>query len=771
MGKNFFKSFVLLVATMGLLCGCNVQNNNSGTSSEEIVDKQEPVESELPESINAELGEKCNIPLFSVTVGGKDIEVSITVKDSKGDTVNLLGRGTRFLVEQNSDYSIIYSYTHNGQTITHTVIVHVVDTSGPEIKLPASAYGMSVELNDVVTLPVAEVTDACGEIDSVSVSVTRNGQPVQVIANKFTASAYGDYLVKYVASDIYGNISEKTITIECAKKILLEGFEDYTSAWADQSVSEITTEHAKHGNCMRINSTNSWTLLAVYPKYYDLSGFDKLTLSVYSDSPLDSSDNGVYLLNQRYTIDEGENTIVISKDDLNGMYPGGTIPSENPRYYDQNYLWFQIRCQSSANVWVDDFYGVFKVTETDVSRPTIDVGRAAPHLKMKINEGFKLLVPAATAYDDSLETINVTHKVFKKDNTEVTNAVDNGTYVAERGEEYSIVYYATDAAGNSNSKTIKTTVVDKCDLPDISAEEYFPTNKEYDMLQDFEDTGVDFTVITTEYVAEHNLSGDKAVMFSTTAADTCNVIKLVRDGSVLSEEMWSEYEYIQAYVYCDTLNSRFDFYGHVFPLQPGPNVLQISSADLIAEIKKASNVYDIYGGFYCQVTNGTMYIDAIIGVYPEGYHKKSFLETYLGDSYDMLQDFEGSGVKGVAAATTCEYVTNHALTGDKAAKIVTDEQWQKADIFMLKDDNPLTMTDFQNYKEIKVYVYSEANGARLCFLNKIYELSKGVNVVAISSSDIIAQINSNVDCYTPDGAFWFQVCTGTIYLDTIIGTY
>lgn len=96
-------------------------------------------------------------------------------------------------------------------------------------------------------------------------------------------------------------------------------------------------------------------------------------------------------------------------------------------------------------------------------------------------------------------------------------------------------------------------------------------------------------------------------------------MKLLKNGKRLETKDWEKYAYIQAYVYADCEGARFDFYGKTNYLQLGPNVITITSQEIIAEIAKAANVYDSTGGFYFQLTTGTVYVDCIIGVYPEGY--------------------------------------------------------------------------------------------------------------------------------------------------------
>lgn len=54
-------------------------------------------------------------------------------------------------------------------------------------------------------------------------------------------------------------------------------------------------------------------------------------------------------------------------------------------------------------------------------------------------------------------------------------------------------------------------------------------------------------------------------------------------------------------------------------LNRGSNVITITSSDLLEEIAKTSvPVYDSEGAFRFDTTAGTIYVDSIIGVYPQG---------------------------------------------------------------------------------------------------------------------------------------------------------
>lgn len=173
------------------------------------------------------------------------------------------------------------------------------------------------------------------------------------------AEEYGEYIVTYTAKDKFDNRTETPIVIECVRSVALANFDDLSKVWASEDYSEIVSEHAVEGNALKISCNKGWQMIAVYPEYYDLGGFDKLQITIYSDVDMDTSDEGFYLLNKRYTLSEGENIVTITKEDLDSQYPDGRIPSTaRAEYYDLKYLWFQVKSESGS-IWVDNLIGIF----------------------------------------------------------------------------------------------------------------------------------------------------------------------------------------------------------------------------------------------------------------------------------------------------------------------------------------------------------------------------------------------------------------------------
>ena len=779
----------LLLSLFALtIVGCASNNNSNNDSQSTVEESSSQVEVKeitfvnLPASdLSAELGEKCDIPEVSAKRGEKELDVSVAVKDVNNNDVEVIGRGTRFIADSVDGYKIIYTAKDEIGSKSAEIKVNVSDTVGPEVKFNQDVNNICVVKGSMVTIPTPTWEDNSGTVKESSFKVTYNDQEVNVENNQFVASEYGIYNIEYTASDKNNNTTTKIVSVDCARMITLNDFNDLSSIWANKDISELTPDHAIEGNSFKVTGNGEWNAIAVYPVYYDLSGFDRLQLSIYATKDIDTGDEGFYLLNQRYTLSEGLNVVTITKDEFASQYENGKIPSSNPKYYDRQYIWFQLK-SDGGSIYLDNFVGIFDNYTTDTKSPTIDFGKAIAHDKTTVLEKSKLIVPEATAYDNSMEDITITHTVFNKNGDDITSLVDSGSYSAIKDEEYRIVYSATDSSNNTASKTLTITVDPKAIIPDLDKDLYFPSDRKYDMLNDFENTGVDWCVVDKEFVNEHVMNGDVALRLSTTKADQCVVLKLLKNGNVLSTSDFEKYEKIQVYVYSDAPGARFDFYGRMFTLEEGPNVITITPQEILAEIAKASNVYDSTGGFYFQATTGTMYVDAIIGIYPEGYKEEepkpiekpdSIVNYYPTDrKYDVLQDFEAAGSVDTWFFSESEGLSDKYSVNSKSFHVTGDGNYAKLPIIMLKNGQALTKDDWGKYESFKIAIYSETSGVMFGFLNKLYTLEKGYNVITISKEDMLAQLNTREDCYAKN-YFW---CTlhGTnlsIYIDEMMGIY
>ena len=403
------KFLTALLLSVSALVFASCTGGEISTSQQQSESSMTIEMSELPETATAELGERFDIPEVTAKKGGKEIAVAVSVKDSKGEEVELQGRGTRFSATDMNGYVVTFSAGEGEEKVVKTLNVQVSDTKGPEISLPASANNMTVKKGATVSVPAATWTDKSEEVTDGGYKVMFGDAEVSVTkgeggaADTFLAEEYGEYTVIYAATDKFGNRTETPVVIECVRSVVLANFDDLSKVWASEDYSEIVSEHAVEGKALKVTCNDGWQMIAVYPEYYDLGGFDKLQITVYSDVDMDTSDEGFYLLNKRYTLSEGKNIVTITKEELDSQYPNGRVPSTaRAEYYDLKYLWFQVKSESGS-VWVDNLIGIFDNYTEDTKAPTVDLGIQAPHDKLSFQVGRKMFVPTAVAYDNSME--------------------------------------------------------------------------------------------------------------------------------------------------------------------------------------------------------------------------------------------------------------------------------------------------------------------------------------------------------------------------------
>ena len=170
----------------------------------------------------------------------------------------------------------------------------------------------------------------------------------------------------------------------------------------------------------------------------------------------------------------------------------------------------------------------------------------------------------------------------------------------------------------------------------------------------------------------------------------------------------------------------------------------------------------------------------MVGIYPENYQEEvedtrpdAIKNYYPTDrKYDVLQDFETASSVDTWFFKDSEGLSDKYSVNGKSFHITGDGNYAKLPIIMLKNGQALTMEDWSKYESFKIAIYSETSGTVFCFLSKIYTLEVGYNVITISKEDMLAQLNSNPECYV-NNYFWCQV-NGTgvsLYIDEMVGIY
>ena len=446
---------------------------------------------------NVELGTRQSIPIVYVTYGGQKLRAFPYVT-CDGVKVDVGSRGTKFLVETPNTHIIQYYIDVGGKACAvegALTTVYVVDTSGPTFNLPASADGMLVYKNQVVTLPDWTAVDPSGVDGDVEVSITYGGSAISFdrATRTFTPTQIGKYVVTYKAKDTKGNETIEEFTIECKLMVELCNFDslDVAAAYAyttkNQTRGELseTYRYGNSGSSLKFTGvgTGADGIIKAYaiPMYYDLSGFDEIALYVWSDQALTGVSAGIYLLNNEgysevpINLAAGENIVKFDKTGFQASYPGGTLPNNDLRveYRTEDYVWFQFRAPEGCNLYIDNLVGIFNdYSGADNVKPIVDLGAGYMIAQTMANntlyageygnitcwtgESLKTAIDRSVrGYDNSAEAVTVDYTVKNASNVDVTAQVKSGALVGSTaGEKFTITAWVTDKAGNvSTSKT------------------------------------------------------------------------------------------------------------------------------------------------------------------------------------------------------------------------------------------------------------------------------------------------------------------------------
>lgn len=785
-----FAVFLALFIVSLVIVGCDA---GGGTSEPPVEDKgpwdaSKVAVSGLTEEQTAELGTRYIIPVPTVTYSSYPKEVTFAVKDSEGQDVELIAQGTRIFVDDVDGYTVEYFIEHlEEQHSIGDASITVLDTAGPEIELPASAYSMTVEIGSDVAIPVATITDGSGVVASSSVTVTYDGKEVDIVKGQdgapdtFAATQYGYYTITYTATDGSGNTSTVPVTVNCARMVTLCDFETDSVVWGEGG--SFTTEHAYSGNALKMVTEGNakYYAVAVYPTFYNLSGFDSLSINIWVSRDLTSGNEGFYLLNQLFHLQAGDNIVTIDKEALYSQYPDGIVPSKNPQYATAEYLWFQV-CGDGVEFYIDNLVGVYDDFETDTAAPTIDFGRANAAGVINVNEGALLTVPQAYGYDNTMEDVTIDYTVATDKGTDITEAVKGGTYRAVAGETYTVTYTAKDITGLTSTRdfTINVRAQEPIELP---AGNDLP-DRAYDMLQDFE-TGLNSSVAVSPEtmvpdadaaLTTQNARSGKAFMVGPTSASYGAVkVKLLKDGKVLTSDDFAAYEYLQISVVCDTDGTQFWFYNQRYDLVRGLNVLRFSQEVIKTQIDETS--YNAEGWLWFQTvpaaagTEYTIWLDQMIGVYPEEGGEEE------EGNFDLLNGFETGQDSSIWFANGAANSAENVVQGLYSVRIESSADWQAISIAMLKDGKVMTREDFAAYDSFRMNVYADKAGATLYFYNHmVATLQQGMNIVTISAEDFLAQYDAGgATAYQTNGFAFWQIGNGaagyTLYFDNLIGVY
>ena len=176
------------------------------------------------------LGEDYELPKgVAFDEAGNDYRVSYEVKDSKGESVQILNG--KFKVKEMGEAKYVITATAkitDEQSLTRKITLNVIDRTGPNITIEPTAFAF---VGEEYTISGVEVSDNSGETVAPSYKVTKksDGSEVAVENGKFTPDSKGEYTLEVTAKDSTGNEGVNTAPIyvrEPMGQYVIENFND-----------------------------------------------------------------------------------------------------------------------------------------------------------------------------------------------------------------------------------------------------------------------------------------------------------------------------------------------------------------------------------------------------------------------------------------------------------------------------------------------------------------------------------------------------------------
>ncbi|MEH7272865.1 metallophosphoesterase [Neobacillus vireti] len=153
-----------------------------------------------------------------------DLIEKVTIYKNKAEIVKEYSgiNSSKFVTDEtiapsNGDYYFIRIFQSDGDEIISAPIWIGPETRGtdyaPEIKINEGSLPVTVKLGEIVDIPAATAADDSGESPAVTVDVFNSVGKVELSQNSFTVEEYGEYFVRYYATDSKGNSRVEMIRI------------------------------------------------------------------------------------------------------------------------------------------------------------------------------------------------------------------------------------------------------------------------------------------------------------------------------------------------------------------------------------------------------------------------------------------------------------------------------------------------------------------------------------------------------------------------------
>ncbi len=178
------------------------------------------------------------------TFGGKELKFEVK---NGGKKVSVVNGG--FIVDNDGEYSV--SVRMNGDSKVYKKFkVTVMDSENPNVAL--SEYVKFVAVGDTVELPTVSISDNKDENVTYTVSLTLEGEPIEIEEGTFIAEDSGEYKYKVTAKDSDENESVK----EC---LIVSGTEfDKSVAIAWSQDTDVVFHSAIHNTKCSVDSEQVW---------------------------------------------------------------------------------------------------------------------------------------------------------------------------------------------------------------------------------------------------------------------------------------------------------------------------------------------------------------------------------------------------------------------------------------------------------------------------------------------------------------------------------
>ncbi len=184
----------------------------------------------IDETVTVGLGEDFKLPKgVAFDADGNDYRVSYEVKDSKGESVQILNGKFKIKEMGEAKYVVTASaQITEEQTITRKITLNVIDRTAPNISIAPTPFAF---VGEEYTISGVEISDNTGETIAPSYKVTKkaDGSEVTVTGGKFTPDTKGEYTLEVKAKDSSNNEGVNTAPIyvrEPMGQYVIENFND-----------------------------------------------------------------------------------------------------------------------------------------------------------------------------------------------------------------------------------------------------------------------------------------------------------------------------------------------------------------------------------------------------------------------------------------------------------------------------------------------------------------------------------------------------------------